>query len=266
MKYLLLLLISISNSFAVTIGDKCPDGQLLKRFDNGSYLLEEDDNVIIHCRQPNKIDSFLVVVGLFTRDSLFNRVEGIRYIKYDHSDYSASEVKEAFYGLVLSKPTMRPDGKYESYNSEYGYYAVSNNKNTIPFVEYQPSTKINLCNKTSTMSFSDYYSVMSFSNDLYSCYEDVFFYTGFLYTREQQLREGNELTSCKSGDDSNCVVDANTPLKEYHLNYYNNIRLNKGRSFRVSVVNGANAIIISSEIGMKMKNQSISKSKPHKHK
>lgn len=252
--FTILILFVATLTFAVDVGDKCPEYQVDKKFVDGTYLLEEIDNKMILCRPPNNIDSLLVVFGLFTRDSLFDRVAGIRYFKYDHGRYSKEDVK-AIFGITLDKSYMRRDGLYQIHDKDNDYHTISTNKNSFGFVEYSPSFKMNICGIDGNSSYYDY-SLIEFDHAMYNCYDyPIPAYTNFLFERFRQLKTGKELTFCKRTiDDSLCVEDVRRSNSVW-------IYLNGGRNFVIFRHSYSNSLNISMEEGLTRRTSKRSKGK-----
>lgn len=149
-----IIAILASASWSSVIGRKCPNSEVLKRFDDGTYLLERNDDKMIVCRHPDKRDSLLVGIGIYTRDSLYERVSGVRYFKYNDSRYSIKDLKEAFY-TDLDNCRMRMDGLFECYSTQYNgsYYSITDSKGSFPWIEYRPEFQASICGSQFGLGF-----------------------------------------------------------------------------------------------------------------
>lgn len=239
---LIVVLCAIANAqfLDYTIGDRCPNSQVVRTFSDGSYLLKEDENNRqLVCRTPNKIDSFLVVAGVFNRGLLYNRVSEIRFRKFNHASWTKEEVKDPFFGLEMGTPRMRSDGLYEiTGRSSSGdrYYTISAKKDAYPYISYAPIFKFEVCG-TNTVLFEDYYDISNLIH-ISTCYEvDYFLLSSILHQRESQLRAGKELTFCASFEDSNCVVDKQTYIAS---TTFGTIVLSKGKEIDIHHSLGGN--------------------------
>lgn len=151
---LFVLVLMPALSWSAIIGSRCPKLQIEKVFDDGTFLLERIDNKMTVCRQPDKRDSLMLAIGLFTRDSLCDRVAGFRYFKYNDSKYSPKEIKEAFY-TELNKCYTRTDGLQECFSSsdENAYFSITDSKNRFDWIEYRPAFKIDICNANVDLNY-----------------------------------------------------------------------------------------------------------------
>lgn len=113
------------------------------------------------CRKPDKRDSLLLSLGIFSRDSLYDRVVSKRYFKYNSSNYSLNDIKDAF-ATDLNKCFLRTDGLFECYSSKYNsnYYSISDSKKSFGWIGYRPEFRASICeNNLSNTAFGPYFQI-----------------------------------------------------------------------------------------------------------
>ncbi|MBK9580068.1 MAG: hypothetical protein IPO40_23625 [Fibrobacteres bacterium] len=253
LQWIFLALILAPLSWSGSIGRRCPNAQIEKNFNDGTYLLERVDDQMLVCRRPDIRDSLLLAIGIFTRDSLYDRITGIRYFKYNNSAYSAKDIKDAFY-TDLSKCNLRTDGLFDCFSSQNNgvYYSVTDSKNAFPWIEYHPKFRAAICGDNFGVQFDFLAKLskkMSVANHGGNTTADGLYITMLFLDRMDSLRLGKEINrDLKIGPDSsyrittrvnNSVVIAkcsNQPDSAAKCRYLNEIFLGDDVSYIFSLL------------------------------